>query len=327
MFAEHGLRLVARMVCWIGFAMSLVAIVTLPRSYQGLVYGVSRPVQRAAYGHARPYGPLVDPSDTACWLVMAIALGAGYLAMRTEERPARAGAGDTRAIWIAGAIATMFVALLASLSRSGAVGFLTAFLFGAGATASRAGRRGRLLLLAAGGVALTIAILIPRTDALASKFDSTRLNWSGGRLVIWQETLPIIRKFWVVGVGAGAYPYAMEVYQQSHLQNHFDEAHNQLLQIVTEGGLLAAVPAGLALVLIGVGAIRRLRSDRSPIYWIRLGAVAGLTGVLVQVLWTSSLARPANAMLAVMLSALAIHDRPRDRETAHPSPGRRTDDR
>ena len=230
MFAKHGLRLVARTVCWTGCAMSIAAVMIRPTSYRGLIYGVSRPIQRAAYGPARPYGPLVDPSDTACWLVMAIALSMGYLVARAQERPLHTDASDTRTLWIAGAIVMMFVALIGSLSRSGAVGLLVAFLVGAVTTASTSGRRGRLWLVAIAAAALVIAILVPRTDALAAKFESARPDWSGGRIVIWAQTLPIIRRFWLVGVGAGAYPWAMEIYQQSHPDILFDEAHNQILQ-------------------------------------------------------------------------------------------------
>ena len=145
--------------------------------------------------------------------------------------------------------------------------------------------------------------------------------------MIRQDTLPIIRDFSIAGVGAGAYPTAMRVYQGINRLIFFNYAHNQVLQVAAEGGLLIGIPLGLACLLVGARALRRLRADSSPLYWMRLGAVAGLTGMFAQLTWDCGLSRPANAMLAVVLCALAIHERPRDRQTALASHAHHRDSR
>ena len=43
---------------------------------------------------------------------------------------------------------------------------------------------------------------------------------------------------------------------------------------------------------------------------MRAGAAAGLLGIAVQSLWEVSLVMPANAVLAAVLAALAVHERP-----------------
>ena len=64
-----------------------------------------------------------------------------------------------------------------------------------------------------------------------------------------------------------------------------------------------AVLTGLVVV------VRRVRSDTSPIFWLRAGAAAGLLGAAVQGVWDTSLRLPANAALFAVAAALAVHER------------------
>ena len=54
---------------------------------------------------------------------------------------------------------------------------------------------------------------------------------------------------------------------------------------------------------------RRLREDRSDGFWIRAGAVSGLTGVMVQSVWETGLRMPANGLLFAVLCGIAVHGR------------------
>jgi O-antigen ligase len=157
--------------------------------------------------------------------------------------------------------------------------------------------------------ALLLAISVPRTSELLGRFDRIFAgDATDGRIEIWRETLPMVRDFVWTGVGAGAYPTGMLVYQQSSRLFFFNQAHNQYLQILAEGGLLVAVPLALAAVLLGIGVLRRLRSDRSSAYWTRVGATSGIVAVLVQSMWDIGLATAANALLFATACAIAIHD-------------------
>jgi O-antigen ligase len=131
---------------------------------------------------------------------------------------------------------------------------------------------------------------------------------TGGRLPIWRETIAMIQDFVMTGVGGGAYPTGMLVYQQSSRQFFFNQAHNHYLQILAEGGLLVAVPLGIAALAFGAVAVARLRADTSASYWIRAGAAAGIAGVLVQSFWDIGLAIAANALLFAAACGILVHD-------------------
>ena len=64
-----------------------------------------------------------------------------------------------------------------------------------------------------------------------------------------------------------------------------------------------------ALVAFVILAAKRLRSDRTPILWARIGALAGIFGVFVQNIWETGLRLPANALLFSVLCAIAVYEK------------------
>ena len=78
--------------------------------------------------------------------------------------------------------------------------------------------------------------------------------------------------------------------------------------MLAEGGLLLA-RAGAVIAVAARGRIRpEPRRDRTPIYWVRAGAVSGLVAVAVQSLWETGLRVPANALLFALLAAIAMYE-------------------
>jgi O-antigen ligase len=128
------------------------------------------------------------------------------------------------------------------------------------------------------------------------------------RQAIWRDTMPLVRDHWLTGTGAGAYARAMLLYQRTDRTYYDNQAHNQYLQVAADGGLLLVVPALVALTMLGVAGLKRLREDRTGMFWIRVGAGAGLCGVLVQGLWETGLRAPGNAVLSAVLAAILLHE-------------------
>jgi O-antigen ligase len=265
------------------------------------------------------FGPYRNRNDFSTWLIMAIPLTVGYAFARAEtrladtKRASRVDAVvDATAVWLAGSVCLMSAALVTSLSRSGlaaAVSGLAAFLWFA---RGRLSVRGRLSLLAGTGILFLIAFAYVNVDALAGRVNETLESGIGGRGTIWRETLPMVRDFWMTGIGAGAYERGMLVYQRTRGLFYFNHAHNEYLQFAAEGGLLLGIP--VAVVLAG-GAwlvVRRLREDNAPAFWIRTGAASGMVAVAVQSVWDTGLRMPANALLFALLAAVALHRRTRE---------------
>src|SRR4029078_4102712 len=142
-------------------------------------------------------------------------------------------------------------------------------------------------------------------NAVTARLNETLTLGLGGRSAIWREPLPMSRDLCLTGVGPGAYERGMIVYQQSPRVVYFNHAHNEYLQIAAEGGLLLALQA-LVVAAAGVWRVRRrLGADRTPIYWVRAGAVGGLVAVAVQSLWETGLRVPEDRLLFCRLGAIA----------------------
>jgi O-antigen ligase len=287
-------------------ALTLIQQATGPR----LLYWYWHPISPLA----TPYGPYVNRNSLATWLIMAIPATIGYGVARFQSRRSASGSFDLEssldatALWLAASVCLMQAVLLVAMSRSGLTGGVVGLICLMGLARGRiAASRWRWLaaiLLALLAVAMTYA----NWGALANRLNETVAIGLGGRREIWQLTWRIVRDFPLVGVGVGAYARTMSLYQPVPHVFYINDAHNQYLQMLTEGGVILAAPAALAAGTAAVLIARRLRADRSPVFWIRAGAASGLTAVAVQSIWQVSMTPPANAVLFAILAAVAVHD-------------------
>jgi O-antigen ligase len=139
------------------------------------------------------------------------------------------------------------------------------------------------------------------------RIEETLLVGTGGRPEIWRETLRIVRDFWTTGTGLGTYQTVMAIYQQGDRSVFFNQAHNQYLHLLAEGGLLLIIPtAAIVVAFVRLFAIRVAR-DTSSSASIRIGAVVALVAVAVQGIWETPLRMPANGILFAVAAAIAVH--------------------
>jgi O-antigen ligase len=221
--------------------------------------------------------------------------------------------------------------LLVTMSRSALTGLAAAALAGWWLGRPRLSTERTNLPAALGYIGAVLLMLVVFVDVdrwgarLVDSFESDPTPL--GRITIWQESLPIARDFWLTGTGAGTFSNAMTVYQQSRVWvgamqkwARFNNAHSHYLQVACEGGLLVLVPAMWSLLALAKLGYRAVRSDKGEMFWVRVGAAAGLTGLAVQSIWETSLIMPANAVLAGVLGGLLLYRREVRAETSSPTP-------
>ena len=316
-FAAGGVRLFARGVAMIGLLLSLIALAQ-DATARGLIYWRWKPPGEGGM----PFGPFVNRNHFATWVVLAVPLAIGYLAAHSGAHRSRSSPlmplrhrivlfFDGRAMLLTASICVMGVALVATLSRSG--------LFGLAAAAALAvifrlrygggNGPGRALWWLGASVAaacLLLAASIPLAT-ITNRLARTRVS-AADRLLIWRDTMPMVRDFWLTGTGAGTYETGMLVYQRASPGVRFNQAHDHYLQVIAEGGLLLSLPLFAALALYVRQAWRRVAAEASGMYWIRAGALCGLAGAAAQSVWETGLTIPANAALAAVMAAIVIHE-------------------
>ena len=309
-FAHGGMRPTVRGISALGLGLSAVALAQAATAGR-LIYW-RFPTE---YEGPLPFGPFVNRNHFATWVIMAAPLCLGCIAARAHQHDAPdfinrrtrlARLADGRTLWLTAAAAIMISALLATLSRSGILSLAVAVVMSAGLWWRRAaGRR----WWAGVGLAVAIGLGVARADLPAL---AERVTGSGSsiqnRVRIWTDTLPVVRDFWLTGTGAGTYRTAMLYYQRSPRVVQFNQAHNHYLQAAAEGGGLLLGLVACALLALG-RAVRHRSSEIHRTQWIRAGATTGLIAVALQSIWETGLVMPANAALAAVLAAVAVHQR------------------
>jgi hypothetical protein len=307
-----------------GLVLAVVGIAqwTLTASQERpLVFGFWRPRDGS-----RAFGPFINPNHFAGWMLMALplALAAFYDALVRTLHAAPSDGRDRMAILASPSMGSLLLfglscivmglSLIMTRSRSG----LGALAVGSALFAWTVIRRQQTGAAKAAVLASFLLLLLGTAawagvDAVAGKFIADEsLGSVGGRVSAWKDTVEIIRRFPLAGTGIDTYSVAMVLFQSGDRTLHFQEAHNDYLQLAAEGGLLVGLPV-LGAVAIFIRDVRR-RFREAPregtTYWCRVGAVVGVISIALQSLVEFSLQMPGNAALFAVLAAIALHQSP-----------------
>jgi O-antigen ligase len=308
---------------FVGFGVILAVIGIVQKALLGdnvaadmKIYGFWTPMGKLA----TPFGPFVNKNHFAGWMLMALPTALGYLFAQADIgfRHARPG-WRYRLLWLSSpeggrmqiaafAVVVMGVSLVMTLSRSGMACFGMAM-----AIATIAAVRQQSTLRARLGVVLALGVLLAAPVLWAHSNVAERLTTQnssfGMRRLIWADTLRVMRDFPLTGTGLNTYAVAMEVYQSGHEQQVVLQAHDDYLQLASEGGVLVGVPIAATLLLLTLAIWRRFSAgeDEPATAWIRFGAATGVAAIAMQSLVEFSLQMPGNAVSFIVLLAIVLH--------------------
>ena len=218
---------------------------------------------------ARWAGPFLDPNRLGMSLVASALL---LLGLRQRAR------SPLSQLALVGLLALQVAAVVVTYSRGAALGLATGFV-----VYVLSGRGTRVQSAAiAGAVAIALLALAPerfwqRTETIATyEEDASAL----GRIHAWQTAGNILAARPLTGVGQGAFVPAWATYAPPEAYARAYVAHNLLLEVAAELGIVALAGfvafAGAALA----GAFRASRRS-SPVREEARGIVAALAGYLV----------------------------------------------
>ena len=283
-------------------------------------------------------GTFPNPDHFATWLAMVICLGLGWLLARRSSgavglgprlrsREEREEAVRQYLPFIA--LVVMALALILTLSRGGVLSLLLTFVI----LLVLLGRLHRIrwslaVISTLVVVALGYAVWIGLEPFLAR----VRHTDYASRWVLALTTFPMLRSFPVLGVGLGAYGDIYGHYQPAVLQpGKIDVrmAHNDLLQLLVELGIVGAVPVllmvwrvsrdllgahllGRASCPVGGGEMEGARRHDPFNVGIAVGAVGAVLALLAHSAFDFVAHIPANGVLAAAclgIATVALHTR------------------
>ncbi len=261
------------------------------------------------FGAEVPRG-IINPDHYSAYLGMIVPLIFGYLLVR-EQTP---GTQDTiyakRLLLIFCAI-IMSTALFFTMSRGGIFSFIAALLFMAVLVLTRRSIKKRGWVLSAVVVFVILSITWLGATPVIERILSIKVEiaslYFGGRLPIWQSTIDIIKDYPFLGTGFGTFNYVFPKYETEGLAYHYAHAHSDLLELLSDTGIVGFFLLGVGSLVSMVWVFRRFYRRHDPyIISLSIGFLGSLAGMFVHSLVDFNLRIPANAILVTIIMALFI---------------------
>jgi O-antigen ligase len=315
----HRLRLLVRTIMIFGF---FLAVFGLTQSFTSptKVYWVRELEQSTAFG------PFINRHHFAGYMELTIALPLGLLFAGAVDKEKR-----LLVLFVAG---LMGIALVMTTSRGGIISLVAEIVFlgivsGIWRSQSEKHRKKTSRLRRVGvRVGLTAALLIGLflgVMSLGGEFSIYRFidtvntdDPTTGRAHFWSVTLDIIRANPYVGTGLGAFGVVYTKYDSRNGLFRLEQAHNDYLQTLSDAGIVGGVVALSFVVLLFYKALQRAKSHDDFRRGIALAGLSGCFAVLVHSFFDFTLHTTSNALLFLVLAAIAtlngrVEETPRHR--------------
>jgi len=172
-------------------------------------------------------------------------------------------------------LASIFI----GLSRGGIISANLALFFFLILLANKSTNSGKTLpLIIFGCVLLTVSWF--GWDPILARFNASTTETGvllEGRFPLWQNCVPLIKDFLLSGSGFGTFIHVFPQYNTLPTSVIFDHAHNDYIELITDGGLIGFFLAAWFVIAIIYNGIKKLSIRREP-YSILI-IIGGLTGI------------------------------------------------
>ncbi len=289
----------------LGQLVGLVLIVAIGSSLFGvirqLLEGVDLDSFTGSLGSEQGYAQFVNRNHFAVLAEMGLGLLIG-ISLKGELRPRLRLLG-----WIGCGL--LFYSVVAASSRGGLVSLIGMAIFAVFVyvmtrsrypSVSRTRKSNRPVLsrlptkiITAAGLSLVIFAItvilavflggeafvnrIEQIDSEITSVEPTRVN----RAAIWESTYEMIKEHPLMGSGFGAYGSAITKYDSTNGRFSLEQAHNDYLEIVANGGVVGAVLFIVFAILVGGRMINNMDSSSGFRRACCFGSIVGVVGVLI----------------------------------------------
>jgi O-antigen ligase len=126
-----------------------------------------------------------------------------------------------------------------------------------------------------------------------------------GRSHFWSVTMDVIKAHPVIGSGLGSFSVIYTRYDSRNGMYRLEQAHNDYLQILSDGGIVGGLLGLTFLVLLFRNGFARRNTEDKFRRGVATGALAGCFAVLVHSAFDFTLHTTSNALLFLILAAMA----------------------
>ena len=127
------------------------------------------------------------------------------------------------------------------------------------------------------------------------------------RLMLWQDSLRIIHDFLFAGTGFGTFIHIYPLYTTLSVNFILDHAHNDYIELLTDGGLIGFVLAAWFVLTIIIHGWKKIhyRRDRYAIL-LSIGALTGIVAILFHSVTDFNMHNGANGLYFFFLCGLLV---------------------
>ncbi|MBA4373825.1 MAG: hypothetical protein C0402_13315 [Thermodesulfovibrio sp.] len=310
------LHSLVKTILYIGISLALFAVIQKV-TWNGRIFWFY-PVEEYLRSGAGIWGPYINRNHFAGYMEMVIPLALGLLIYSAPDantlpgvpfvrRLARFMASENlvRFSLIFLSVLVMSACLFMTLSRGGIAGFGISFLFFVWITQKRRTLKNRALLLGLLAVVIAVVIVFAAWDQLENRFEALEKESQISRLIVWQDSLNILKDYVFFGSGLGTFENTFMRYQTRYPLALFDHAHNDYVELLTDTGLTGfTIIVSLALVFFFSVYRKWLRKRGLFAKCIGAGGLSSCIAMAVHSFTDFNLHIPANALLLTVIAAL-----------------------
>lgn len=326
--SPRRLRNLARTITIFGFLLAMFGLTQSFTTDGTRVYWFRQLSQSTAFG------PFINRHHFAGYMELAVAIPLGLLfsgAIESYKRPLYAFAAML-----------MGVSLIMTNSRGGIISLVAEILFlvvvaGPGLKRAEVSRGQRLrAALLRGGLALGLVVVlflgvlaVGGADVFGRFLGTVNAaDPTTGRSHFWSVTMDVIKAHPVIGSGLGSFGVIYTRYDSRNGMYRLEQAHNDYLQILSDGGIVGGLLGLSFLVILFRKGFARRNTDDKFRRGVATGSLAGCFAVLVHSAFDFTLHTTSNALLFLILAAMATLGQRVDESRGHrkrrrrrPAPG------
>lgn len=276
------------------------------------IYGI-RPTPQAL-----PFGPFVNQHHFAALMEMTSGLALGLFF--------GSGIGRDRKIFLAIAAGIMGMAVVFTGSRGGMISYTGVIVFVAlasivrpenSARAETGSARNRNLLVIVSAIGLLL-LVVGSVSFLGGGIELLRgigienaTDATSGRSHFWNIAWHVFLDHPILGAGFDAFGVAFTRYDTWNGYYRVEQVHNDYLQTLSDGGVVAFICVLAFIALLMRNGIRAIGNRSNPLARsIATGALAGCFGILIHSFFDFPLRTTANAFVFLLLVVLATETAP-----------------
>ncbi len=313
--SSRRLLFTVKAVSWLALCIALFAVLQRMTAPDTLFWF------RQLAGGKTAFGPWVYKNHYAGFMVMLCPLVlaqfvlyrpslAHFITIKEKVLSFFADKGAATHLMLGFGTIVLLASVMLTQSRGGILSILCSLFFFFMLFFRRQGRVEKLPL-----VVILIGVLVivgwyswePILERFTSIIDDATGRIKDDRLLIWADSLRILAEFPITGTGLGTFVDIFPRYKTIPDGLLYEHAHNDFLELLTDGGVLTAVLALWFIITILKKGYRNilLRQDKVAVV-LAIGVLSGLVGLFVFSIFDFNLHNGANGLYFAFFCGLLV---------------------